>query len=780
MVQSEQWSIPPVISEGFEDTIEQALMSEKVQYQNRSTDLEQIVYSDELNFLLMGRRNSIESRIEDDTCPRRSPSPLHLRNSSSWMFDHESSQPASSISLLGVTHLSKTSTLPPLVGLLHSYVMQSSSTHSDLNDVLLDSEADVTIVGMGLVFDSTSFSAGTGPLFSFGLAEEPSLVEIVQSLRMETTLIGSSLVNVTSRRLETRKEQLFGGEVSQRVIGSEIDQSTNHNSGTAMMDGNLGGNIRCVNTSFSECRREVNSDESFINKNITSSAIGRKVFDASCTATLISYSLCTFKDMYIAAGGGRGGAAIYIYYAAASLSVKDCFLLRCQCTAQNDDGGAICIAGTSKAGQYFQLERSSLSECKSIGTDNNYGGSIFVMTVSVTISDSFFEKSTTLCDGAITLYSDTHSILSNCAFVLCSATARGGAVGIYYTATVSFSFVQFRGCKADSHPSSRDVSFFTLTRAQVSEEMFKHCDSTSGSPNVYFVTGSTSDSNLIKQTSPDPSISLTIDFDEDQQLATVTVTASKAIGGTMGILLNGLIVPRVIHAVFGTDTEPSQTGTAVVSSGPNGILPKAPYSPLNHSVSSSLIPPPTVLNCECSVNDANTSLVVVSGWCLEEGNYVITVKKGQDGDEKEIWLTRMNSRTLQGTAVLYPSTVQGQLDWDSEYEVISIARRTENEDIQLELLRTMKFTTPSEPIRIEKTKCSLGGEKDKAGVVEFWGVGLSPGKGYALKVKKEESEGVVSGEEIGLTGTLSSSSESGSFFHSEEIFGSRHLVCRMG
>ncbi|KAK2958358.1 hypothetical protein BLNAU_6628 [Blattamonas nauphoetae] len=128
----------------------------------------------------------------------------------------------SSVSLLGVTHVSKTCTLPPLVGLLQPPTILTSAPNSNFDDPSLDAGAGVSVVGVGLVFDSTLFSAGTGPLFSFGLAEGPSLVDTTHSLRMETTLLGSSLVNVTSRRLETRREQLFGGGVSQRVVGCSI------------------------------------------------------------------------------------------------------------------------------------------------------------------------------------------------------------------------------------------------------------------------------------------------------------------------------------------------------------------------------------------------------------------------------------------------------------------------------------------------------------------------------------------------------------------------------
>ncbi|KAK2957936.1 hypothetical protein BLNAU_7112 [Blattamonas nauphoetae] len=688
------------------------------------------------------------------------------------MFGSEAFQSGSSVSLIGVTHHSETCSLPPLVGLFHPPTQRRSTCNSDFHGPLHETEDGVTVIGMGLVFDSTSFSAGTGPLFSFGLSDEKPQPEVMHSLPMETTLIGSLLVNVTSRMVEGKNSLLFGGEVTQRVVGSEIGQSTNHDSGTAMMDGNLGGNVRCVNTSFWECRREGNTKPSFINENITlTHHIGRKVFDASSTATLISYSLCTFKDMEVAAGGGLGGgAAICIYQAVASLSVKDCFFLKCQVTAPNDDGGAINIRGTADPNQYFQLERSSFSECKSIGTNGNHAGCVFVLGISVTITDSFFEKSSAQYDGALTLYTNTHSILSNCAFVLCSASDRGGAVGVYHDATFSFSFLQFRDCTLISTSSAQDVFFYTLTFMQVPKDNFTHCDSTSGLHNVYFRTGSSSTSDLIPQITSPPTISdISIQFDDVRALATVSVTASKAIGGTMGILLDGCLVPRLVHVTFGSETEQSQTGSAVVSSGPRGVLPKEEYKVLNHSFAAVFLPP-RIIHCVFSLKDSNTSVMIVNGWELEDGDYVMRVQ-GPDEVEKEISLSWVNSWTLNGTKLLYSSSATERLDWDTDYEVRSVVRRTQSEDTQIELSRIFQFTTPKEPIRVEGTDCSLGGEKEKAGVVEFWGVGLSGGSKYTLKVQKESSSGALLGDVIELKGRLSSESESGSFLHTEEIFG---------
>ncbi|KAK2956561.1 hypothetical protein BLNAU_8401 [Blattamonas nauphoetae] len=349
----------------------------------------------------------------------------------------------------------------------------------------------VSIAGIDLHIDSTWFSAGTGPLFSFGLTEEQWLLEAVPSLGMETALVGSSLANVTSRRVERRKNALFGGDVSQRVVGSEVGRSMNHNSGTAMMDGNLGGNVNCVNTSFWESMCEGNDDPSFTNENITDShPIGRQEFNATSTATLISYSLCTFKNMHSTANR-RGGAAILVNGTAASLSVKDCFFRRCQVNADHSEGGAICVWGIANSAQYFELRQSSFSECYSIGTYVSTGGCISLIFTSVTITDSFFEKGQAQYDGVLTLSNGTHSTLSNCAFVLCSASDR----------------VERLGC----------ATMPKLLAQVVSEGVFSHCDSTTRTKNECCISDPVIDSSLIPPIESVPTLSnVDIQFDDEQ------------------------------------------------------------------------------------------------------------------------------------------------------------------------------------------------------------------------------------------------------------------------
>ncbi|KAK2941294.1 hypothetical protein BLNAU_23802 [Blattamonas nauphoetae] len=105
-----------------------------------------------------------------------------------------------------------------------------------------------------------------------------------------------------------------------------------------------GRNVVCVNSSFSHCIRQPNNVKDYANKNITQSVIGRLSSVAS-TVTSVSYTLCTFNTMTVAADVSyRGGAAICLSQTSSSLTVEQCFFHKCSCTGNNDDGGAICVA----------------------------------------------------------------------------------------------------------------------------------------------------------------------------------------------------------------------------------------------------------------------------------------------------------------------------------------------------------------------------------------------------------------------------------------------------
>ncbi|KAK2956755.1 hypothetical protein BLNAU_8208 [Blattamonas nauphoetae] len=166
-------------------------------------------------------------------------------------------------------------------------------------------------------------------------------------------------------------------------------------------------------------------------------------------------------------------------------------------------------------------------------------------------------------------------------------------------------------------------------------------------------------------------------------------------------------------------------------------------------------------------DDLTEATFVMTGILLNKSDQYSVHLTPATSQNAKIRLSYTSDQTWEGKNTLYPVS---QLNYNTKYEVSAVIAVKEDIPVFFETTTTT-FTTPEEPIRIEGTDCLLGGEKEKSGVVRFWGVGLSSGKGYTLKVQEEDPLGVVSGEVIELKGTLSSESESGSFLHFEEIFG---------
>ncbi|KAK2944544.1 hypothetical protein BLNAU_20550 [Blattamonas nauphoetae] len=632
------------------------------------------------------------------------------------------------IILSSVTHNSKTDFLPPLSGLLHSSTSQSTESRQNILSVPPNAAHRISIFGTGLLFESGAISSGTGPLFSFGLTDHDSFLSALRNdVEMETSLSSSSFVNMTSTHFCSSTGQLFGSEVSQRVIGCSLSHSSNHNSGTGMLDANVGGNVVCVNSSFSHCIRQPNGAKDFTNENITQSVIGR-LNNVTSSITSVSYTLCTFDTMTVAVGVTlHGGAAIFLLETSSSLTIKQCFFLKCSCTGSSDDGGAICVAYLATK----QLPHSPIT-------------------------------------------------ISNSAFVSCSSVGHGGAFGIIGTTMpIDLNCLQFRGCSSSSAPRANDVYFDGLTLSQITSEMIRFCDSTSGSDNVYFRTGDVLDSLLIPQISSTISItSLSIVISETQ--AVVTVSTESAIEGSMGILLDGSNVPRLVHVVFGSSSTPSSTAQATVSSGANGMLPNATYLPRSAAIVGHIVTLLSFVNkTETTLLNPNTTEIVVRGEDLMTGSYWMEVWR--ESTKWNISLEWEDSTTLKGTAALYPSDADGRLDWWTEYEVRKVLwKEGEQPEKDVACYGPIIFTTPDEPARIEGVDCDLNGGRDVA-VVELRGVQLTS-LGQTVVLLGDSGEISSSGPIFDVTSTQCFVS----FLIGEEennthvVFGGRYRVVSVG
>ncbi|KAK2942586.1 hypothetical protein BLNAU_22503 [Blattamonas nauphoetae] len=679
--------------------------------------------------------------------------------------ENEGTTLGSTVILADVTHHSMSDHVAPFCCLTHPQHPLVSPRAMKRGDEATSQAECILIVGTGLCLDSQNLIGGTGPLFSFGMTEQGlPLGASGCGLRMETSLVECTLVNMTSSSRMSLGTQLFGSEVRQLVVGSCVGESTNHDSGTGMLSPNLGGNVMCLNTSFSSCIRMGNEDKDFPNKNFTQTSDPGRLNNVTSDVTSVTYTLCTFNTMTVATSGEYGGGAIFMFEAPSSLTVRTCFFHACTATGQKDDGGAIFFKSIWGKGFPVSVTHSSFTQCSA----KECAGTLCVIyPKSLLLDNCFIDYSKAAYDGAAIVDSENITI-SNTAFVDCSSTNRGGALTLFTATTLSISFCQFRGCSSTSHPNGKDI-YFGPQSTQIDTSKISSCDTTSATPNVWFNGNSQSSISLVPRTGTTPTVnSVVVTIDNNE--ATVVVETEQAIKGTLSLLLNGSIVPRLVHVVFGDKQTPSTVGTAVVSSGPRGILPSASYTPHKSSFAADLFPPPTVRTADASLKDWNTTEIVVTGVNFWEENYWMVVEGG--GEERNITLTRSDSRTLTGTGLLYPSTAEDRLKWATEYEVITIMSVPGGQQIGEEatLSGTVTFTTPHEVVRLSSASCSLGGDQQKSALVTLKGVKLEEGKAFTVTVQKKV-ESAANGEDILLSGTLSGASSSTEHTHSVDIFG---------
>ncbi|KAK2949685.1 hypothetical protein BLNAU_15356 [Blattamonas nauphoetae] len=383
--------------------------------------------------------------------------------------------------------------------------------------------------------------------------------------------------------------------------------------------------------------------------------------------TSVKFTLCTFNDMTrLGTGGYDGGSAIYLKHAQSSLTITQCFFHVCRSMGENDNGGAVCV-WDSASDCHISLSSSSFVECATMGLGGAFGGSVYCSSYStVTVSDCFFEKSKSQnYDAALSLSNPSLVTLSNCAFVACYSAIRAGAMALNSVKSIDLSFLQFRGCSSQDSKTN-DVWFGSMHTTIISEDTVRFCDSTSDRPNVYQSRGDSwvDVSHLVPELESTPTATVEVSISEGT--ATVTATASEEVKGTMGILLKGSNVPRLVHVQFGSNSHTSKFGSTAVSSDDDGVLPPADYEVYASSMPSNYLSSLQIIAAECSLKDVNTTRIILRGMNLGSGSYSMLIRNGAN-TPFNISLTRSNLTTLVGEAPLHPLTVEGRLDWGTEY-----------------------------------------------------------------------------------------------------------------
>ncbi|KAK2948011.1 hypothetical protein BLNAU_17047 [Blattamonas nauphoetae] len=386
-----------------------------------------------------------------------------------------------------------------------------------------------------------------------------------------------------------------------------------------------------------------------------------------------------------------------------ALTITQCFFHKCTCTGSSTCGGAVCVRETGTECT-ISLSFSSFADCKNTGaTASNLGGSVFSDSKSqIFVTECFFENGAAESGGALYVTHNSNVTVVNCAFVSCSAFSGGGIQLVDFSKSdapdYSLFYLQFRGCSA-TDAKSNDLFVAGMSMANFNKKKVYLCNSTSGVKNVYLATGTGWDmSSFVPQLSSTPTVEVSVSFSGD--IATVTAEASEGVKGTMGILLEGRNVPRLVHVQFGDSTKTSTTGTAVVSSGANGILPPAEYELRASSLATDYFIANSLHAADSSLSsDGNTADISVYGFNLGFGSYSMLIRNGDD--PFNISLTRLDSTILVGEAPLNPEDAEGRLEWSTEYEVeLVLWVPLEGDEQSMHFVVPIAFTTPAEPARI--------------------------------------------------------------------------------
>ncbi|KAK2963848.1 hypothetical protein BLNAU_1417 [Blattamonas nauphoetae] len=517
--------------------------------------------------------------------------------------------------------------------------------------------------------------------------EEGSISLDGASLR--TTLISSTLTNVTSTTPSQPRLAPSPACLSQTILGCSISHSADHLSGTTIRDMNLGGSLLCSNSSFAHCT-------SALGKDYTQ---GDQFKYASSSITSLNFTFCTFRHMTTTTTSYVGGAAIHIYKTQATLSVSDCAFLNCTTYGGLADGGAVCYWGGTSSGtgqdQSVSLARNAFVSCST----TDAGGALMVYFFALpTISACSFHKNTANYGGCIAVQSISRIVAFNCSFSQNTAGC-GGGIGIFYNIQFTFTDLAFRENTATNRTHSTDEYVEHAFSYEFPDSKYTRCDSTSSRPNIYVEKDKVSLSDTFSRISNAFTVS-GFSVSHSGTTATIVINTTAAVKGVMSVLISGGLVPRLAFVTFSSTGSTSGTGTTTTSVLPSGTrywpeIATIPAYKLEESI----------FIADSSLTDSNTALIVLNGLKLTAGSCSMLVKD-PTGTQTNITLSFSNSTTLTASATLYPIDT-AKLKYGTTYTFEKVTRVTTS----IVVKSGLSFKIPDEPARI----VGIWGDLDSSG-----------------------------------------------------------------
>ncbi|KAK2949913.1 hypothetical protein BLNAU_15142 [Blattamonas nauphoetae] len=593
---------------------------------------------------------------------------------------------------------SSSTTILPFVGVDSAMDSLNSGRSADL---FAGTEGPgLTICGTGLSILDSSLPLSTGPLFSFTKPSRGS-EERGPVLEVETVLLSSLVQNVTSPNIAN----CWMAGASQKMIGTRIRESTNHISGTGCVDMNFGGSLLSLNSSFSNCVRTLQSLP-----NDEQDKIGQKFKDgdrltaSNLSTSNILISSCTFDTMSfdVPTANLVGGAAISISERIVPITIQRCSFYKCSVTGQESDGGAVLLRFlTSKPSTApIRLSDSSFIDCtntfvpQTLNSGTNCGGGICVYFCSDVSLErlSFLNCFATLRGGA--MYLDVvKGKVSNVLMDSCRGHFGGGVSQVQ--GSLKHSYLHFRHCSCTSTTGAEDISADQNTYS--SGNPFSDCDTTASDPIVYDHSGKQIKNWLSSVSTTMQLVHFSIGF--GQNSATLSVTASEAVSGTMIVVVEGGNVPRLASVTFSSNS----TGEGTVPIETNGVLEEGTiYGIRAAAMKGRVLVWNMVVGATAKLLDENRTNVIVSGIILSEGTYFVMVKDKTTGTTETLTL----SMTLSGKSLLSVEkelSVEyeaGKLQYEHEYSVEEVVCNGASVDVK----SGTSFVIPPQPSRLAEVK----------------------------------------------------------------------------
>ncbi|KAK2950880.1 hypothetical protein BLNAU_14182 [Blattamonas nauphoetae] len=397
------------------------------------------------------------------------------------------------------------------------------------------------------------------------------------------------------------------------------------------------------------------------------------------------------------------------------------------------------------------MSQSSFTECQS--TFPNLGSTssaCCVQFVSVpTITQCFFH----LCNAtgrAATLYffrSTAH--LTNSTFVKCSSLEYyGGAIGLSIVKSVSFSSIQFRECSAKI-AGSADLIYITTSTSLLNTSSIQYCDSTSGSPNIFDPNSPDTILSLIPQLVANDGLFVTaFSMKWETSKCVVDVELSSSVVGTMGVLLEGGNVPRLIHVPFGSPETPSNVGKTEVSVGAQGVLPDLGEGK-GFSIRSVGFAGKEILGrldgMEAELTSDLAGTLKLSGVFLKTGPSSIVVKD-KNGKTFTISLPTNSGTALSGPISLSSSDAS-KLKYGEEYWIDKMTLGT----FTSAFTAAVSFIVPSPVAKVSSFSRQVD---DDWMTLSFSGSGLV-GESYTLTLTEQNPIGIAHTKKVTLVPTSS-------------------------